>query len=108
MEEFFRKFAIKVSRFVGSILAISIFISLILISGFYYRFSTNWESNVAFFISITTLLILFFLQRSQNHNDRATHLKLDELIKASKRARNEIVSVEEQTEKDIEELKNTI
>jgi low affinity Fe/Cu permease len=108
MNEVFRKFAVYVSRFVGSIWAFLTFILLLLITGYLYNFSTAWENNLTFFVSISTLLILFFLQRSQNHNDSATHLKLDELIRASERARNEVASIEQQTEKDIETLKNEV
>ena len=53
-------------------------------------------------------MVLFFLQKSQNHNDKATHLKLDELVKAVEGARNEVVSVETKAEKDIDELKESI
>jgi low affinity Fe/Cu permease len=108
MQELFRKFAVRVSSAIGSIWAVLIVIILILITGYYYHFSIEWENNVSFFVAITALLVLFFLQKSQNHNDKAIQLKLDELIRAVEGARNEVVSVENQPEKDIDELKSVI
>lgn len=106
MHEFFRKLSIRVSNIVGSIWAFLVFISIVLISGFWWRFSANWETNISFLIAVATLSILFFLQRSQNHNDKATHLKLDELIRAVEGARNEVASVENQADADLEKLKD--
>ena len=105
MSELFSKFAIKVSDWIGSIWAFVFFTGLILITGIYFNFSGEWQNNVTFYLSIITLSTLFFLQKSQNHNDVATHLKLDELIKASESARNEVASIEYQSDRDIKDLK---
>lgn len=48
------------------------------------------------------------LQPSQNIGERATHLKLDELIRAIEGARNQVASVEERDEDAMDELKQTI
>ncbi|MEO6049891.1 MAG: low affinity iron permease family protein [Pyrinomonadaceae bacterium] len=48
------------------------------------------------------LLLLFFLQKSQNHSDKAIHLKLDELVKALGGARDEIAAAEHHADKDME------
>ena len=105
MKDFFRIFAALVSRMIGSVWAFFIFIAVLLISGYWFEFSYQWESNVGFLIAVLTLSILFFLQKSQNHSDKATHLKLDELIRAVEGARNEIVSVENQAEDLLESLR---
>ena len=108
MPELFRKFSGQVSRLIGSVWSFLFVITLIFGTGFLFNFSIEWKSYVGFTISIIALLVLFFLQKSQNHNDKATHLKLDELVKAVEGARNEVVSVETKTEKDIDELKESI
>lgn len=107
MREIFRQFAQYVSRGIGSVWAFLIFIVVVLTTGYWSDFSRRWEDNISFIIAVVTLSCLFFLQKSQNHSDKATHLKLDELIKASKRARNEIVSVENQPEEDLEKLRES-
>ena len=50
-------------------------------------------------------MLLFFLQASQNHSDNATHLKLDEIVRAIEGARDEVVHAEERAEDEIEELR---
>ena len=105
MQELFRRFAVRVSRLIGSVWTFLIFITVLSITGFYFDFSAAWENNVSFVVAVITLLALFFLQKSQNHNDRAIQLKLDELIKAAGGARDEVAAAEEATEKDLENLK---
>lgn len=106
MQELFRRFAVRVSRLIGSVWTFLIFITVLLITGYYFEFSEKWENNVSFIVAVITLLALFFLQKSQNHNDDAIQLKLDELIKAVGGARDEVASAEKETEKDLERLKN--
>lgn len=106
MQELFRRFAVKVSRIIGSVWTFIIFIVLLLSTGIYCNFSEKWENNVSFIVAVITLSALFFLQKSQNHNDNAAQLKLDELIKAVGGARDEVASVEQETEKDLKKLKD--
>jgi low affinity Fe/Cu permease len=108
MHEFFRKFAAEVSKIVGSIWTFLVVISVVLATGYYFNFSNEWKTNVNFVITLTALLVLFILQKSQNHSDRATHLKLDELINAVEGARNEVAAVENRAEEHIDILKNNL
>jgi len=105
MQELFRRFAVKVSRMLGSVWTFLIFIILLMSTGIYFDFSEKWENNISFVVAVITLSALFFLQKSQNHNDNAIQLKLDELIKATSDARDEVAAAEQETEKDLEKLK---
>ena len=105
MHDFFRRSARKVSQIVGSGWTFMFAIGLVLGTGWYFDFSERWKNNLGFVSTLTVLLLLFFLQKSQNHNDKATHLKLDELINALDGARDEIASAEHQAEKDMDELR---
>ena len=106
--DFFRIFAARVSQAIGSLWTLLGVVVVIASTGWYYDFSNEWKDNIMLSTSIITLLVLVFLQKSQNHNDKATHLKLDELVKSSKRARNEVVFAETKTETEIDELKETV
>ncbi len=108
MQDFFRIFAAKISQFIGSLWALVILVLSISLTGYYFNFSGKWESNISFVLSVVTLTVLVFLQKSQNHNDKATHLKLDELIKASEGARDEVAAVEDEAEASMDELKREI
>lgn len=46
-------------------------------------------------MSVVTFLMVFLIQGAQNRESKAVHLKLDELILSIKRARNEVVGVED-------------
>jgi low affinity Fe/Cu permease len=104
VHELFRRFAVQVSIFIGSLWALLMLMIAVCVSGYIYDFSLRWASVTGFFLSVVTLLALIFLQKSQNHNDRATHLKLDELIHASKHARDEFASIEKAPETEIYSL----
>ena len=104
MHELFRKLAAHISRLVGSIWTFILVIVGIIASGWYFNFSFSWTNSVTTAISISTLLILFFVQNSQNRGIKAIQLKLDELIRAIEGARNEMTAVEDKTELEMEQL----
>lgn len=56
-------------------------------------------------ISILTLLLLPILQATQNRDGAALQAKIDELIKASKDARDDLIGLEKREEEDIEKLR---
>ena len=105
MHDIFRKFAGTVSRIVGSGWALMLAILVIVGTGSYSGFSDFWKDLTAFVANLTVLFLVFLLQKSQNHSDKATHLKLDELIRASESARDEIVAAEDKAEKMMDGLK---
>jgi low affinity Fe/Cu permease len=55
-------------------------------------------------VPFITLLLLVFLQHTQEHDNRATQLKLDELIRASTRASNSMMTVEDASHEDLERI----
>ena len=56
-------------------------------------------------ISIVTLLLLPILQATQNRDGAALQAKMDELIKASSRARDDLIGLENRAEAEIEEIR---
>ncbi len=105
MHDFFRRFAGMGSRIVGSGWTLIVVALVIVGSGFYSGFSDSWKDATDFGAKLTVLFLVFLLQKSQNHSDKATHLKLDELIKASEGARDEIAEAEDKAEKKMDGLK---
>lgn len=108
MDKKFQESAARVSRILGSMWTFIAALVVILITGIIFRFSQDWQEIVGFTITIATFFILFFLQKSQNVGDKATHAKLDELIRAVSGARNEFTSVEDKHEQEIDRLKQTV
>ena len=52
--------------------------------------------------TIATFLMVFLIQNTQNRDARAIHLKLDELLRATPKARNEFMEAEEEDLDEIE------
>ena len=104
---FFENIAHKVTAFSGSTLAFIIATSLILvwlITGPIFQFSDTWQLVINTGTTIITFLMVFLIQRSQNKDSRAVHLKLNELVASLKGPSNRLVDVESLTEEELEVL----
>ena len=94
----------------GSSYAFSSGIAIILIwatTGPYFHFSDTWQLVINTGTSVITFLIVFVIQYTQTRDTQAIHLKLDELLRAVKEARNEIINVEDQTDEQMLKIKET-
>jgi low affinity Fe/Cu permease len=69
-------------------------------------FSHDWESLMTIYISTITFLMLFLIQRNQNKELTILHVKLNELLAATKHADNRLMNVEHLTEKEISEVQD--
>jgi low affinity Fe/Cu permease len=103
----FETLSSKVSKAAGStgsfIAALSVIIAW-LVSGPLFRFSDTWQLVINTGTTIITFLMVFLIQRSQNKDFVAMHLKLNELIVAQTLANNRLVSVEDISEDDLKVL----
>ncbi len=64
-----------------------------------------WEVGATVSLSFVTLLMLILIQHTQNHDDRAVQLKLDELIRANPNAANEMMRLEDASHEDLERIR---
>jgi low affinity Fe/Cu permease len=65
-----------------------------------------WELVVTIGLPIVTLLMVVLLQHTQNHDSRATQLKLDELIRVTEGATNRMMTVEDATPGDLDRIQD--
>jgi low affinity Fe/Cu permease len=72
------------------------------ISGPIFAYSDTWQLVINTGTTIITFLMVFLIQNTQNRDTMALQLKLDELIIATKRARNSVAGIEECTEEELE------
>ena len=63
-----------------------------------------WELLATSGVPFLTLLMLVLIQHTQNHDDRATQLKLDELIRATHSATNRMMTVEDASRADLDRI----
>jgi low affinity Fe/Cu permease len=77
-----------------------------LITGPLFHYSDAWQLVVNSWTNIMTFLVVFLIQNSQNRDSRAVNLKLDELIRSTERAHNEMIDIERLSDKELESLAN--
>ncbi len=75
------------------------------VTGPLFGFSDTWQLVINTGTTIITFLMVFLIQNTQNRDAVAIHLKLDELIRALKGARNRLVDLEELSDEELEELR---
>ena len=66
----------------------------------------TWQLVINTATTIITFLMVFLIQNTQNRDAKALHLKLDELIRAVKGARNRLVDLESYTDEELDELRH--
>jgi len=69
--------------------------------GPYFHFNDTWQLIINTFESIVSIMMLFIIQNSQNRHTIAIQLKLDEIIRATKGAHNEMMDIEKLTDEDL-------
>lgn len=107
LEEKFQRISQKIAKWSGSIWA---FVSSVLLVLIWLAFGPhfNWNSDYNLFInSITTIInfwMVFIIQNTQNRNDSAIQLKLDEIIRGIRNSRNRFIKIEDMTDKELKAL----
>src|SRR5678815_608823 len=74
------------------------------LTGPLFHFSDTWQLVINTSTTIITFLMVFLIQRTQNKDALAIHLKLNEIVAALEGASNRLIDVEDLTEGEIEIL----
>jgi low affinity Fe/Cu permease len=107
MNELFRKLAHRASEAAGSPWAFITAATVILVwamTGPLFHFSDTWQLVINTSTTILTFLMVFLIQNTQNRDAKAIHLKLDELIRSIKGARNTMVNLEDLSDVELARL----
>lgn len=91
----------KPSAFIVATLLIVIWLA----SGPLFHYSDTWQLVVNTATIVVTFLMVFLIQNSQNRDAAAMQAKLDEVIRASKAARNQFIGIEHRTDQEIERIR---
>jgi low affinity Fe/Cu permease len=103
----FRVFARHSSAILGSAWAFVVAVLVIVVwgvTGPTFHYSDTWQLIINTGTTIVTFLMVFIIQNTQNRDAKAVHLKLDEIIRAIKGARNELVDLEDLSDEDLARL----
>ena len=69
-----------------------------------FGFSDTWQLVINTGTTIVTFLMVFLVQSTQNRDARALHLKMDELLRSGDVARNRLISLENCTDEEINQI----
>jgi low affinity Fe/Cu permease len=107
LSQMLERFSRKVTEWAGSSLAFVIAFSIIIVwavTGPIFKFSDTWQLVINTGTTIVTFLMVFLIQRSQNKDALAIHLKLNEIVAVIEGASNRLIDVEDLTEAEVQTL----
>src|SRR3954468_22797845 len=99
--------AAVVTRWTGSTSAFSLACGIIVVwvlTGPIFKFNNTWQLVINTGTTIVTFLMVFLIQRTQNKDSLALHLKLNEIVAALEGASNRLIDVESLTEHELRPL----
>lgn len=104
----FAQFAQEVSRFTGRPITFILAVAAIVvwgITGPLFGYSDTWQLVINTATTIITFLMVFVIQNTQNRDTASLHIKIDELIRVTQKARNVLLDLEEVDDKTLETLR---
>jgi len=107
LSQILERFSLKATKATGTSMAFILALSVIIvwgITGPLFRFSDTWQLVINTSTTIVTFLMVFLIQRAQNKDAQAIHIKLNEIVAALDGASNRLIDVEDLTEEEIATL----
>ena|SRR5689334_9150726 len=106
-DSWFRRFSCAVADRVGTHWAFVIALGVVgawAITGPMFGYSDSWQLVINTGTTIVTFLMVFLIQATQNRDGKAIQLKLDELIRSQRSARNAFADLEHASEAELREF----
>src|ERR1700753_2076069 len=107
----FARIANEVARWSGKPLTVAFCCLLVVVwaaTGPLFHYSDTWQLVINTGTTIVTFLMVFLIQNTQNREGMALQAKLDELIRATKSASNQLVGLEQQPEERVQEVRDEV
>ncbi|MBL4675079.1 MAG: low affinity iron permease family protein [Mucilaginibacter sp.] len=104
----FERFANWATAATGSSTAFIIAAATVMIwamTGPVFKYSETWQLVINTGTTIITFLMVFLIQKSQNKDSKAVHLKLNEIIASHEGTSNRMVDIEDLTEEELDKLR---
>jgi len=111
MRRFFNLCATKISTAAGQPLTFITAVAIILVwavTGPLFQYSDTWQLIINTGTTIVTFLMVFLIQNSQNRDAAAMQAKLDELLRAVDKAREQFIGIEHLTDQQIELVRSAL
>ncbi|MFN2515607.1 MAG: low affinity iron permease family protein [Pyrinomonadaceae bacterium] len=107
LSQILEQFSLRATKATGTSTAFILALSVIVVWGLtgpLFHFSDTWQLVINTGTTIVTFLMVFLIQRTQNKDALAIHLKLNEIVAALDGASNRLIDVEDLTEQEIQTL----
>src|SRR5882724_7690367 len=104
LSQILEQFSLKATKATGTSLAFILALTVIIVwgvTGPLFHYSDTWQLVINTSTTIVTFLMVFLIQRTQNKDAQAIHLKLNEIVAALEGASNRLIDVEDLTEEEI-------
>jgi low affinity Fe/Cu permease len=104
----FARMAQRAAKTTGSsaaFLTVCVLTVLWLGSGPFFHWSDTWQLVINTVSNIVAMLMLFLIQNTQNRESAALQLKVDELLRAMRGAKNAFINLEELSEEELLRIK---
>jgi low affinity Fe/Cu permease len=111
MRRFFNWCATKTSAGAGHPLTFSAAVGIVALwalTGPLFHYSDTWQLVINTGTTIVTFLMVFLIQNSQNRDGAAMQAKLDELLRAVDKAREQFIGIEHLTDAQIELVRTAL
>jgi len=111
MRRLFTQIATSISMAAGQPLTFLIALSIIVVwavTGPLFHFSDTWQLIINTGTTIVTFLMVFLIQNSQNRDAAAMQAKLDELLRAVDKAREQFIGIEHLTDHQIDLIRTAL
>ena len=107
LAQILERFSLKATQATGTSTAFILAMAVIIVwalTGPFFHFSDTWQLVINTGTTVITFLMVFLIQRTQNKDALAIHLKLSEIVAALEGASNRLIDVEDLTEDEIRTL----
>lgn len=107
VSELLEKFSHHATKATGTSVAFVLAVLVIIvwgITGPIFKYSDTWQLVINTGTTVVTFLMVFLIQRAQNKDALAIHLKLNEIVAALEGASNRLIDVEDLSEPEIDAL----
>jgi len=106
---FFTRFAKGTARASGkpATFALAVLVLVVwAVSGPCFHFSDTWQLVINTGTTIITFLMVFLIQSTQNRESAALNLKVDEILRSTKGAKNALLDLEEMEESELDVIRD--